>query len=52
MSSIPSAFSIVIPLYNEELNIIPLCDEIFSVMNTDFIGSNYEVILVNDGSID
>lgn len=52
MAPTSSTFSIVIPLYNEELNIVPLCDEIFSVMNTDFIGSNYEIILVNDGSTD
>lgn len=42
--------SVVIPIYNEEGNIIKLDKEIIEVMNK--ISKNYEVIYVNDGSKD
>ena len=45
----PFSFSIVIPLYNEEMNIENLVKEIFKYL-IDF--SNFEIILVNDGSTD
>jgi glycosyltransferase involved in cell wall biosynthesis len=42
--------SIVIPLYNEETNVGPLCSEMREVMgDVDF---EYELILVDDGSTD
>ena len=43
-------FSIIIPVFNEELNIISLVDEIFLYLK-DF-KNNYELILVNDASQD
>jgi len=42
--------SIVIPLYNEEESLHPLTTEIKKVMST--IASQYEVLLVDDGSTD
>ncbi len=42
-------YSIVIPVYNEEDNILPLYNKISSVM--DSIG-DYEVIFIDDGSTD
>ncbi len=41
-------FSIVIPIYNEEDNIIKLSDSILESLS----GLNYEVLFINDGSID
>ncbi len=41
--------SVVVPVYNEQDNIIPLVDEIVATLN-DFI--NFEIIYVNDGSSD
>jgi glycosyltransferase involved in cell wall biosynthesis len=49
MSSLPE-ISIVIPLYNEEDSIQLLYDELSSVM--DEIARPYEVIIIDDGSID
>ncbi len=46
------SLSIVIPLYNEEWNILPLFHEIVDVMNKDFSDFSYEIIFVNDGSKD
>lgn len=44
-------FSIIIPLYNEEENIIELVDEIYiSLKNINY--NNFEIILVNDFSKD
>jgi len=43
-------FSIVIPVFNEELNIDLLTDEIF--MNLSIYNNFYEIIFVNDGSLD
>ncbi len=43
-------FSIVVPVYNEEKNIAPLDKEIKETMEA--ITSDFEVIYINDGSID
>lgn len=43
-------FSIVIPVFNEELNLIKLVDEIFLYLNDD--KNKFELILVNDNSKD
>jgi len=45
-------FSLVIPIYNEQWNIRQLYQEIFESMKNDFSNFNYEIIFVNDGSID
>ena len=42
--------SVVIPLYNEEPNVGPLLDELFSVLHR--LGRSHEVICVDDGSKD
>jgi len=42
--------SVVIPVFNEEQNISPMCDELISVMSS--LGRDYEVLLVDDGSTD
>ncbi len=42
--------SIVIPVFNETENIKPLYDEVVSVLET--LGKDYEIIFVNDGSLD
>jgi glycosyltransferase involved in cell wall biosynthesis len=42
--------SIVIPLRDEELNVVPLHEELTTVM--DALGRDYELILVDDGSKD
>ena len=42
-------FSIVIPVYNEEKNIIALLEEIFLCLDNY---NNYEIIIVNDSSTD
>src|SRR5881227_309758 len=41
---------VVIPLYNEEPNVGPLLDELFSVLHR--LGRSHEVICVDDGSKD
>jgi glycosyltransferase involved in cell wall biosynthesis len=43
--------SIIIPLYNEEQQIIPLLERLFMVQMPDCIGQ-YEVLVVDDGSSD
>lgn len=43
-------FSVVVPLYNEEENIKPLCELLSEVM--DNLHKSYETIFVNDGSFD
>jgi glycosyltransferase involved in cell wall biosynthesis len=43
-------FSVVVPVYNEAGNILPLLDEIARVLH-DF-GETFEIIVVNDGSRD
>jgi dolichol-phosphate mannosyltransferase len=40
--------SIVIPLFNEEENIAPLCEEVATALR----GRNYEIVLVDDKSTD
>jgi glycosyltransferase involved in cell wall biosynthesis len=42
--------SIVVPLYNEEQNVVPLLDELTRVLRDT--GMSYELILVDDGSTD
>ncbi|HEY6198564.1 MAG TPA: glycosyltransferase family 2 protein [Candidatus Binatia bacterium] len=42
--------SVVIPVYNEEASIEPLVDEIRAAL--DPVGKNYEIVVVDDGSID
>ncbi len=42
--------SVVSPIFNEEPNLRPLCDQLRKVL--DSLSSNYEIILVNDGSTD
>lgn len=42
--------SLVIPVYNEELNLQPLFDSIRAAMRT--VGKSWEVIFVDDGSTD
>ena len=43
-------YSIIIPAYNEEGNLIPLFDEIKTIMNN--LGQKWEVIFIDDGSTD
>lgn len=50
MSTPAPQLSLVIPVYNEAGNILPLVSS--SVRTLDAIGRPYEVILVNDGSTD
>lgn len=44
------ALSVVIPLYNEEDNVAPLCNALLSALRGQ--PRSFEVILVNDGSVD
>ena len=44
------ALSVVIPLYNEEGNVAPLCDALLAALAPTGLG--FEIILVNDGSRD
>jgi glycosyltransferase involved in cell wall biosynthesis len=44
------ALSVVVPLYNEELNVAPLFDDITRALR--HIARSYELILVDDGSTD
>eukprot|EP01035_Chromulina_nebulosa_P049461 gene49461-biopygen34678 len=46
----PVTLSIVIPVYNEELNLPTLFTRLFPVL--DGLGRRYEVIFTNDGSAD
>jgi len=51
MSSAPSVqLSVVIPVYNEELNLPVLFARLYPVL--DSLGRSYEVIFTNDGSAD
>ncbi len=45
-----NTLSVVIPMYNEEVNIRPLFDRLFPVL--DGLGMPYEVVCINDGSKD
>ena len=49
MNSNKISFSIIIPVYNESSNIEILCNELNSAL-VDI--NNYEIIFVNDGSVD
>lgn len=42
--------SVVIPVFNEEKNVRPMCSELKEVM--DRTGRSYEIIVINDGSTD
>lgn len=42
--------SVVIPAYNEELNLLPLYEEIQKAVSS--LGCEYQIIFVNDGSTD
>ena len=44
--------SIILPIYNESGNILPLYDEICDEMKRDSSKINIEIIFVNDGSMD
>jgi len=46
----PVQLSVVIPVYNEELNLPMLFDRLYPVL--DRLGRSYEVIFTNDGSAD
>lgn len=45
-----TVLSIIVPLYNEEANVVPLSDAIRDAMRDS--GIDYEVVLVDDGSDD
>ena len=50
---LPSLFmdlSIVLPIYNERENVVPLLDEIDAALGS--LGKSYEIIAVDDGSTD
>src|SRR5258708_1565584 len=42
--------SIVVPVYNEQDNVLPLCERIGMALKD--VDGGYEVVLVNDGSTD
>ncbi|MBF0125749.1 MAG: glycosyltransferase family 2 protein, partial [Magnetococcales bacterium] len=44
------SLSVIIPVYNEEANIAPLCHDLLVVL--EGMGNPFEVILINDGSQD
>ncbi len=44
------AFSVVVPVYNEQDSVVPLCDQIRAAC--DPLGRPYEILLVDDGSSD
>ena len=44
--------SVIVPFFNEEGNILTLCDEIVTVLHQDFSTREQEIIFVNDGSTD
>jgi len=46
----PPALSLVVPVFNEEGNVAPLCAELTRVASG--LGRSYETIFVNDGSTD
>lgn len=46
----PLDLSVIIPIFNEEGNISPLLDEVFTTLRA--LGLRFEVIAVNDGSRD
>src|SRR3954463_7072398 len=44
------AISVIVPIYNEQESVAPLCGALFDVL--DGIGRPFEVICINDGSTD
>ena len=42
--------SIIVPMYNEEANVVPLCEKLTAFMDSH--GEEAEAIIVNDGSTD
>lgn len=44
--------SVIIPIYNEEENILPVIEDTCACLDVSELKSNYELILVNDGSTD
>jgi len=50
LREVPSVISVVVPVYNEEGNLIPLHRELVSVLDPS--GEQYEIIYVDDGSRD
>lgn len=48
--TVPGLLSIVIPVYNEELNLPTLFARLYPVL--DALGRNYEIVFTNDGSAD
>jgi glycosyltransferase involved in cell wall biosynthesis len=42
--------SVLVPVYNEEKNIVPLTERLFAVL--DKLGLSFEIVAVDDGSID
>ena len=53
MKKMPSReiqISVVVPIYNEEDNVGPLCEEIFTTLKK--VDRSYEVVMVDDGSTD
>ena len=50
MHSLPD-ITVVLPVYNEESNLTPLCDELLAVLS-NLPGRSWEVLFVDDGSHD
>jgi polyisoprenyl-phosphate glycosyltransferase len=46
----PPYLSVVVPLFNEESNVKPLHDRLSAALGT--LGRSYELVFVNDGSLD
>jgi glycosyltransferase involved in cell wall biosynthesis len=42
--------SVIVPIYNEQESVAPLCGALFDVL--DSIGNRFEIICINDGSTD
>jgi glycosyltransferase involved in cell wall biosynthesis len=45
-----ASLSIIVPLFNEQDNVAPLCGDLLAVLTQ--IGRSFEIILINDGSSD
>ena len=46
------ALSVVVPLFNEEDNVVPLLDRVYAILERLPPETTFEVLLVNDGSAD
>ena len=46
------ALSVVVPLFNEEDNVVPLLDRVYAILERLPSETTFEVLLVNDGSND